>query len=164
MRYVYLIAMFLNFVGLYVYMIENCNENQIQPCSIDLRLGSIFKLKSSGIVELDKNMPSAEKIALPYVLNPGEYVLASSIEKINQTNTCYGVLVLPRSRAFRIGLSIEAGLLYPGYVGEVIFGIRNISNAKIKLTEGMSIIQLCFFDIKSDVVPLKHTYQNGKII
>lgn len=145
-------------------MIEGCKEKNIQPCSVDLSLGKIFRIKSNKIIDIEKNMPGVNEIKLPYVLKPEEYVLASSIEKVNQKHTKYAVLVVPRSRAFRIGLSIESGLLYPYYKGEVIFGIKNISENKIRLNKGMGLIQLCFFEIKSDFIPLHHTYQNGRVI
>ncbi len=145
-------------------MIENCKEKNIQSCSVDLRLGKIFKTKSHKIVDIDKNMPTAEEIKLPYVLKLGEYVLASTVEKMNQKHTKYAVFVIPRSRAFRAGLSIQSGLLYPYYKGEVVFGIKNISDHKIRLARDMGLVQLCFFDIKSDFVPLHHKYQHGRVI
>ena len=145
-------------------MIQNCKENSVQPCSVDLRLGKIFRIKSNKIVDPDENMPKSEEIELPYILKPGEYVLASTVEKMNQKHTQYAVFVVPRSRAFRAGLSIQSGLLYPYYKGEVIFGIKNISNHKIRLAKNMGLVQLCFFDIKSDFVPLHHRYQHGRVI
>jgi deoxycytidine triphosphate deaminase len=145
-------------------MIENCTENDILPCSVNFRLGKVFKMKTSGVVDPPKNMPTPQEAELPYVIEPGEYLLASTIEKMNQTKTKYAAIILPRSRTFRIGLSIQSGIVQPEYKGEIIVGIQNISGHKIRLRRGMDLVHLCFFDVKSDMLPIHKGYQYGRVI
>jgi deoxycytidine triphosphate deaminase len=145
-------------------MLKNAKEENVQPCSVDVRIGKIFKLKSKGIIDVDSNMPEAVEVQLPYVLKPGEYVLASTIERIDQEKTNYGVLATPRSIAYRIGLRIECGIFHPHYKGEMVFAMKNNSPNQIRIKYGMSVMQLGFFDLKSDCIPLKHRYQEGRII
>ncbi|MBW2972376.1 hypothetical protein KY359_05045 [Candidatus Woesearchaeota archaeon] len=145
-------------------MIDNCREGNVESCSVILRLGKLFKIKTTGTVDPPKNMPVPEEIELPYVLNPGEYVLASTIEKMHQTKTKYAVIIAPLSKTFRIGLGIQAGMVHPTYKGELIFGIKNLAEHKIRLRRGMDLVHLCFFDVKSDIIPLHRGYQHGRVI
>jgi len=144
-------------------MLENCTEESIQPCSIDVRLGKIFKVVGTGVLDYE-HMPDVSEIKLPYVLKPNEFILATSIEKMNQTKTEHAALFFPRSRAERLGLLIQSGVIHPFYKGEFVFAIKNIANHKIKLSHGMGVAQLCFFDVKSNCIPLTHLYQHGKVI
>ena len=145
-------------------MIDGSTEKNIQPVSVDLSLGKIFRIKTEAVIDIDEKMPDVEEIALPHNLQPGEYVLAATLEKIHQKHTKYAGIVFPRSRAYRIGLSITSGIAAPHYRGELIFGIKNISNNIIKLKKEMGLIQIVFLEVKSDIVPLKHTYQDGRVI
>ncbi|MBU2561911.1 MAG: hypothetical protein KKD17_06450 [Nanoarchaeota archaeon] len=145
-------------------MIENCRESNVQSCTVDLRLGKLFTLKASGTLDPPKNMPTPQETELPYMLSPGEYILASTIERINQTKTKYAAIIAPLSRTFRIGLSIQSGMVHPTYQGEIIVGIKNISPHKIRLRRGMGLVHLCFFDVKSDIIPIHRGYQHGKVI
>lgn len=145
-------------------MIDNCEEQNIQPCSVDLRLGSLFITKAKGVVDIEQNPPKVKEVKLPYIIKPGEFILGKTIESMNQKHTKYGAIAVPRSRAFRMGLHIMCGLVHPYYKGECVFGIKNLSENRIRLSKGMSLLQLCFFEIKSDCVPLKHRYQNGRLM
>jgi deoxycytidine triphosphate deaminase len=146
-------------------MIDNCEKDNVRQCSVDLRIKKIFRIKSSKVaLTFSKNDVSVEELKLPYILRPGEYILASTIEKINQKNTKFSNLIISRSRTFRMGLSIESGIASPQYKGEIIFGIRNISENKIKLQEKDSLVQAVFFEVESDIIPLDFTYMNGKVV
>jgi len=145
-------------------MIENCTERNVQSCSVDFRLGKVFKLKSAGVIDTAKNLPTPHEAELPYTLEPDEYILASTIEKMNQTKTKYAALVIPKSKTFRIGLSIQSGMVHPDYKGEIIVGIKNISKSRIRLRRGMDLVHLCFFDVKSDMIPLREGYQGGRVV
>ena len=139
-------------------MIDNCLKESVQECSVDLRLNNIFKLKS--IKEVDKNkLPDMKELKLPYLIKPNEYLIGSTIEVMS--NEKFAVLVFPKAYGIRIGLSIESGVLYPGFKAPVMFGIKNNSQNNIKLTKGVSLIQLCFLEIDSDFVKLAHKFQNG---
>ena len=110
-------------------MIENIKKDNIRPCSVDTRINKVFKIESKGIVDIDKNMPKVRAAKLPYVLKSGEYVLASTIEKIKEDRPQYGCIAVAKSKAYRIGLSIQSGHIHPFYHGQMVFGIKNIENS-----------------------------------
>ncbi|MFC1750064.1 hypothetical protein ACFL2V_14790 [Pseudomonadota bacterium] len=145
-------------------MIENLKESNVKQCSVDLSLGEIFKIDANEVIDYSKLNVKIKSLKLPYIIKPGEYILGKTFEKINQKHTKYGIFIIRKSRTFRLGLSIESGLASPYYEGEIIFGIKNISENPIKIRKGDSLIQLVFFDIKSDIVPLNFTYQHGRIV
>lgn len=144
-------------------MIKNVKKENIRPSSIDLRLGKIFKINSKEAIDIEKKFPESKEIKLPYILKPGEYVLASTIERLEKDKKYFRILGA-RSRAFRIGLGIQANFFGPYYEGEAIFGIKNLSENKIKLSEGISLIQIAFLEINGETVPVKHDFQSGKIL
>ncbi len=145
-------------------MIENCNIKNIQPCSVDCSLNRLFLLKGEGVIDIDSNMPEAVEIKLPYELKLGEYVLGMTKEKVNQTNTRYGIQVIPKRIAFSAGLNITSGLVHPQFKGEIVFGIKNVSSNSVLLKAGQKLIQLVFFDVKSSSIPLNHRYSGGRVI
>jgi len=146
-------------------MLKNLKKENIRPCSVDLRLGQIFKLSKTKLIDLENNkFPKHKEIKLPYTLKPGEYVLARTIEELSQEKKRYACLLSARSRAFRIGLSVQTNFFGPYYSGQITFGIKNISENNIQLYREMSIVQIAFFDIKGETIPVKHDFQFGRIL
>ncbi|MBU0760540.1 MAG: hypothetical protein KJ858_02510 [Nanoarchaeota archaeon] len=145
-------------------MLKNIKKENIRQTSIDLRLNKIFKLSKTK-VDLERNiLPEYKELNLPYTLKPNEYVLAQTIEEITQKTKKYACLLSPRSRAFRVGLTIQTNFFGPYYEGPITFGIKNISQNPIKITKELSLIQLVLFDIKGQTVPVKHDFQSGRIL
>lgn len=146
-------------------MLTNITKENIGQISVDLRIAKIFTLGKTGIVDLDaKTLPPHTEAKLPYILKPGEYLLAQTIEEIHLGERKYGCLLQPRSRAFRIGLAIETSISGPTYEGPVTFGIANQSRNPVRITKGLSIVQLAFFDIKGEIVPIPSTFHGGKVL
>jgi len=146
-------------------MLTNTVKENIGQVAVDLRIANVFTIGKTKIVDLDANkLPPHKEAQLPYTLKPGEYVLAQTIEEIHQGNRKYLCLLQPRSRAFRVGLSIQTNIWGPSYEGPIIFGITNISPNPIRITKGLSIVQIAFLNIKGEIVPVTHTFQGGKIL
>jgi deoxycytidine triphosphate deaminase len=146
-------------------MIGDCKEKNVDQCTVSLSLGRVFKVTAQGIVDIEKpeNAELAE-LKLPYVLEPGEYVLGRTIEKIDQKQTKYALFINTQSRAFRMGLGIFCGVGQPTYKGEIVFGIKNLSPYRILLKAGLKLVKVAFIDIKSDIVPMQFYYENGRVI
>ncbi|MBR9691240.1 hypothetical protein GOV06_00470 [Candidatus Woesearchaeota archaeon] len=145
-------------------MIEDYKKKNIGPCTYDFRLGEIFKHAKIELVDLSKNkLPKLVKLKLPYILKPGEFVLARTIEKFDTPLDLMSIYSM-RSTAFRIGLNILCGLNDPGYKGNAVFGVQNISNHKIKLYKGMELLQTAFIDLKGDAIPIQTKYMEGKVL
>lgn len=146
-------------------MIKNFKKENIGPCTYNFRLGQIFKHKKMDFtIEVEKNkMPELIELKLPYILRPGEYVIGKTIEEFDTPIDLMSIYSL-RSINIRIGLNIVCGLNDPGYKGNAIFGIQNISQNKIKIFEGMELLQTAFIDLKGNAIPIQTRYMGGKIL
>ena len=141
--------------------VEPLEENQIQPASIDIRLGNTFSIVEdtpSGIVTLDKPIAYKEIKAQRYILLPGQFVLAATMEYIDLPNDLTA-FVEGRSSLGRIGLFIQnAGWVDPGFSGEITLELYNANRCAIELQAGRRIGQLVFAQMDQEA---KHPY-NGK--
>lgn len=108
------------------------NMEQIQPASIDLRLGGSFVSPEDGEFVTDDGFP----------LKPGQFLLGTTWEYVSMPVTHIG-FVVGRSSWARLGLQIEcAGLVDPGFQGELTLEMHNMSSKPIMLTPGDRICQL----------------------
>lgn len=147
-------------------MISNVKKENIRSSGIDLQLGEIFKISKVKLVDFErKKLPKAIPLKLPYILKPGKYVLARTIEELLPLKgKKYFRLVSTRSRAYRIGLSISVSSFGTYYEGPVVFGIKNIGENPVKLFKGLSLVQISFLDINGETVRVPHDFQFGKIL
>ena len=136
-------------------MIHNFNKAQIGPCSYTFSLGSIFKHQEDG--------KEVKEQQLPFTLPANGYVLAKTTERITIPKDL-SAQFLPKSTAWRMGLHILCGLGDPGYEGEVVFGIKNISNKSIELTSGMQLLQMTLQKVQGEIIPLQTAYLGGKVL
>ncbi|MCD4666498.1 hypothetical protein K8R47_01660 [archaeon] len=145
-------------------MIKNAKKENIGPCTYDFRLNELFQHSKIELVDIQKNrIPNIKKLKLPYIIKPGEFVLASTIEELDTPIDLMSIYSM-KSSAFRIGLNILCGLNDPKYKGSAIFGIQNISNNKIKLFKGMELLQIAFIDLKGDATPIQTQYMGGQVL
>lgn len=77
------------------------------------------------------------------VLQPGEFVLASSIEHINMPNDLL-CIVHDKSSWARVGLAAQNTVLEPGWRGYITLELSNHSKTAIQLVSGDPIVQLIF--------------------
>lgn len=85
-----------------------------------------------------------------FVLHPGEFVLASTLEVISLGDQLAGRLE-GKSSLGRLGLLTHstAGFIDPGFSGHVTLELSNVANLPITLWPGMKIGQLCIFRLSS---------------
>src|SRR3989344_7675846 len=122
-------------------MIKNYKKENIGPCKYKFRLGEIFKHKKIDVLEIDKNkFPELKKVALPYILKPGESVIGRTIEEFDTPLDLMSIYAAS-SISVRIGLTLSVGGINdPGYKGNAILGIYNSSINKVKLFKGMELL------------------------
>jgi dCTP deaminase len=139
----------------------------VQPSSIDVRLDRWFRVFNNHLythidpAQRQDDLTSAVEVAdgEPFVLHPGEFVLASTLEVVT-----VGVQLAARlegkSSLGRLGLLTHstAGFIDPGFSGHVTLELSNVANLPIKLWPGMKIGQLCIFRLSS---PAEHPYGAG---
>lgn len=128
-------------------VVEPLEDGQIQPASIDLRLGEHFLKLDEDITEsitLDKPLPYVEIRKEEIVIPPHTFLLATTREYIRlpQDITAF---VEGRSSIGRIGLFIQnAGWVDPGFAGNITLELYNANRLPIRLTSGRRICQIVF--------------------
>lgn len=117
------------------------DDHQFQPVSIDLRLGDIRD--SDGYLHLTPD-DEAYNPGFPYMMQPGEFMLGSTIEEIQLSCQLVGQ-VHGKSTLARKGLLVHAaGLVDPGFRGQLTLEMLNMSGEPIALKRGMLICQITF--------------------
>ena len=136
-------------------------QEQIQPASVDIRLGNTFGIvedSPQGIITMEKKIPYKTIESDSYVLLPNQFVLATTMEYISLPDTLTA-FVEGRSSLGRMGLFIQnAGWVDPGFEGEITLELYDANRCAIELKCGRRVGQLVF--AKMDA-PALHPY-NGK--
>lgn len=146
-------------------MIKNFKKENIGPCKYRFRLGEIFKHARIDVVDLEKDkLPKLKSIPLPYILKPGELVLGRTIEEFDTPLDLMSIYSAS-STSLRIGLHILAGGINdPGYKGNAVMGIHNVSPNKIKLFRGMELLHTAFLELKGKAIPVQTKYMGGRVL
>ncbi|GLX95870.1 dCTP deaminase [Herbidospora sp. NEAU-GS84] len=136
----------------------------IQPSSIDVRLDRMFRVfENHRYPHIDPSCEQPDLTRLvepekdePFILHPGEFVLASTYEVIKLPDDIASRLE-GKSSLGRLGLLTHstAGFIDPGFEGHVTLELSNVATLPIKLWPGMKIGQLCLFRLSS---PAEHPY------
>ncbi|MBT9778259.1 dCTP deaminase [Clostridium sp. MCC353] len=130
-------------------------ENQIQPASVDIRLGNTFSIVEddcNSIMQMGKMVAYKTIEADHYILLPGHFVLATTMEYFRMPDDLTA-FVEGRSSVGRMGLFIQnAGWVDPGFEGEITLELFNANRCAIELQTGRRIGQLVFaqLDQKAD--------------
>lgn len=127
--------------------IEPLDCGQIQSASIDIRLGNTFCIMEecpNGIIRLEDKIEYKIIIADKYLLLPGQFILAASVEYFKFPDNL-AAFVEGRSSLGRMGLFIQnAGWVGPGFEGEITLELFNANRCAIELQAGYRIGQLVF--------------------
>ncbi|ELZ13736.1 deoxycytidine triphosphate deaminase [Halovivax asiaticus JCM 14624] len=135
-------------------------ELQIQPASVDLRLGNEFlEFRRTNIPCIH---PNSEQEVGEYVtetvvdegddfiLHPGDFVLGTTHERVEIPADLIAH-VEGRSSLGRLAVVVHAtaGLCDPGYRGQITLELSNLGSAPVSLTPGMRVSQLTFTELSS---------------
>ncbi len=142
-------------------IIEPLSEDCIQPASVDLHLDKkllVFKSQRyPAYIDVRRNMDYLNELVevaedTPFFLNPGEFVLASTLESITLPDDIVGRLE-GKSSLGRIGLLIHstAGYVDPGWSGNLTLELSNVAKLPITLYYKMKIGQISFLRLTSPV-------------
>ena len=146
--------------------ISPITEQQIQPASVDVRLGDTFSVvedSSTGIINLDEEIKYKTIQTDTYVLLPGQFVLATTMEYFALPNNLTA-FVEGRSSLGRMGLFIQnAGWVDPGFKGEITLELFNANRCAIELKAGRRVGQLVFAEMDQDALnPYNGKYQGQR--
>lgn len=114
----------------------------IQPASVEVRLDENIIVYRHG----DENITIGEN---GYELLPGEFILASTQEKVSVPSTLVARVEGKSSWARRgILVHVSAGYIDPGFQGNVTLEIANLHSSKpARLFPGDRIAQIAFEDL-----------------
>ncbi|MCC6381250.1 MAG: dCTP deaminase [Dehalococcoidia bacterium] len=139
-------------------------EDALQPASVDLRLGRQFRVfRNSRIpyIDVKREYPDLTELVeiddeRPFVLHPGEFALAVTLERVRLPDFIVGRLE-GKSSLGRLGLLIHstAGYVDPGWDGALTLELSNVANLPITLYYGMKVSQISFLRLTE---PAEHPY------
>lgn len=143
--------------------ISPVTEEQIQPASVDVRLGDTFSIvedSPSGIVTLESEIRYRTIKTDTYLLLPGQFVLATTMEYFSLPDNLTA-FVEGRSSLGRMGLFIQnAGWVDPGFKGEITLELFNANRCAIELKAGRRVGQLVFAQMDDSALhPYRGKYQ-----
>lgn len=144
-------------------IINPLTDEQIQPASVDIRLGNTFSIVDdtpTGIITLDRKINYKSITADTYLILPGQFVLATTMEYFELPNNITA-FVEGRSSLGRMGLFIQnAGWVDPGFKGEITLELFNANRCAIELKTGRRIGQLVFAEMDDSALnPYNGKYQ-----
>jgi dCTP deaminase len=135
-------------------------DQQVQPASVDLRLGSEFlefqRTNISCIHPTDEGEVGeyiSETVVAEddeFILHPGDFVLGTTKERVEMPVDLVAN-VEGRSSLGRLAVVVHAtaGFVDPGYRGQVTLELSNLGTAPVALTPGMRVSQLVFTELTS---------------
>lgn len=128
---------------------------QIQPTSIDLRLGHEYlsPIHQQETIDIKNNEPKYQKLNGDAILLPaGEFILATTKEWIELPSDIIA-RVEGRSSIGRLGIAIHvtAGFIDAGFKGNITLEIKNLSNNNVILYEDMRVCQIVFETVDKTV-------------
>jgi dCTP deaminase len=147
--------------------IEPYDASLLQPSSVDVRVDRFFRVfHNARYPYIDVKEPQEELTELveideerPFILHPGEFVLASTLERIRLPDDLVARLE-GKSSLGRLGLLIHstAGFIDPGWDGHVTLELSNVANLPITIYHAMKIGQLSFVQLSE---PAESPYGSG---
>lgn len=159
-------------VGQDELIIEPYDESNVEPASVDLRMGEDLKIVNtyySPGTPVDLASPNGDEYKYedvdPMLVYPGELYLATTKEHIELPDDL-AANVLGRSSLGRLGVSVHqtAGFIDPGFEGEITLEITNHGPQVVRLEPGLRICQIVFTELSSPALrPYGHEgsqYQN----
>jgi len=131
---------------------------QLGSCSIDLRLGRRFRVFNySKLAYIDPSKPTRDMMTEvsvkddeSFILQPGDFVLATTIESFTLPNNLLARLE-GRSSLGRLGIVVHstASVFDPGWEGVVVMELGNLGRMPVALYPGMRVCALTFEELSS---------------
>jgi dCTP deaminase len=141
-------------------VVEPLDLSCIQPSSVDLHLDRVFRVfRLHRRPYIDVSQPTddiTERVEIgekePFIISPGEFVLANTLESISLPDHIVARLD-GKSSLGRLGLLIHAtaGYVDPGWTGKLTLELSNVAKMPIAVYYGMKIAQISFLRMTTPV-------------
>jgi dCTP deaminase len=139
-------------------VIDPWDERFLQPASVDLRLGREFRVFRNyrlPYIDPKQEMPNLTELEtieddVPFILHPGEFALAVTVERVEIPDDLVGRLD-GKSSLGRLGLIVHstAGFVDPGFKGRLTLELTNIINLPVALYYNMPVSQISFVQLST---------------
>jgi len=149
-------------------------EKQVQPSSVDLRIGNEFKgfkiikkpfIDPKDSEDLDSYMDSMYMDNdEAFIIHPNEFALATTFETVKVPDDLVA-RVEGRSSMGRLGITmhVTAGYIDPGFEGKITLEISNIGKMPVALYPGQRACQIVFETMTSPAErPYGHPERDSK--
>ncbi len=135
-------------------------KTQLGSCSIDLCLGNTFRVFDYGKypyidpAKKDYSNEITKEVAVKtggqFIMQPGDFVLAVTLERIKISEDLVGRLE-GRSSLGRLGIVVHstASIFDPGWDGKAVLELGNLGRMAVALTVGMRICSFTFEELSS---------------
>ncbi|MGE3797194.1 MAG: dCTP deaminase [Thermomicrobiales bacterium] len=136
---------------------------QLGSVSVDFRLGTTFMVfEHSRYSFIDPRHPQSIGDAMrtievgedePFIMQPGDFALASTIERLELPDDLLGRLE-GRSSIARLGITVHstAAVFEPGWIGTATMELSNLGRMAVALYPGMRICAFSFETVSSPVL------------
>ena len=148
-------------------VVDPLDESCIQPSSIDLKVGNLFRVfrnHTAGVIDVKQDLEDlTELITIPddgvFMLHPGEFVLGSTLERVGVPDDLVA-RVEGKSSLGRLGLLIHstAGFVDAGFDGHITLELSNVASLPITIYPTMKIGQVSFMAMTT---PADRPYGKG---
>ena len=139
-------------------VVEPLGEGCIQPASVDVHLDRrflVFRNSRRPYIDVREDVSDLMEMVeiedeTPFILHPGDFVLASTLEHVELPDDLVARLE-GKSSLGRIGLLIHstAGYVDPGWKGHLTLELSNVANLPIALHYGMKIGQISYLRLST---------------
>ena len=116
-------------------------------------LPGVARLNPAGVdLRIDRNL----------LLKPGRQTLAATIERVELSENCLGILHI-RSSLAREGIFASLALVDPGFRGQLTVSLHNAGDRTVRLRKGERFIQLSLLRLGSSATnTYTGSYQNSR--
>jgi dCTP deaminase len=133
-------------------IIDPYDPKLVQPNSVDIRLGSHFVWYRPGTGIIDPYIRESvtadveETHADFFILNPGQFILAETLERIGLPDNIVATIE-GKSSIARLGVTLHqtGGWIDAGFRGTITLEMANVNSRPVKVHAGMPIGQLVFY-------------------
>ncbi|PJA45670.1 hypothetical protein CO174_01915 [Candidatus Uhrbacteria bacterium CG_4_9_14_3_um_filter_50_9] len=145
---------------------------QMQPHAVDLRLGYKFLIPRNWTVDeegrrainvsiddMDAHREQFDEIQLQpgqyFDLLPNEFVIATSLERIEMNAGNLMAILFPRTSTNRRGINLSlSGIIDTGYKGNLIFPMKNEAGDQVlRVYPGERVCQVIFQKLSDSLTP-----------
>src|ERR1035437_324527 len=149
-------------------------KTQLGSCSIDLRLGNVFRIFESGVhgvIDTQKNVAKEftkeiiVKKGSAFIMQPGDFVLGTTIEDVEIPDDLVGGLE-GRSSIGRLGIIVHstAATIDAGWRGHITLELANIGKLPVALYPEMRICSISFEQLSSPAEVPYHKKKSAKYV